>query len=51
MTKEIFNKNEESHGCGYWDVCDDRSCPCALTGKEYDPEVYERMLDYEDEEE
>ncbi|MCM1215390.1 MAG: hypothetical protein NC548_12830 [Lachnospiraceae bacterium] len=29
--RERYNKDEEEHGCGYWSVCSDRSCPCSPT--------------------
>lgn len=49
MDKEQFErieaKTEEIYGfgCGYWRVCDDRGCPCALTGKGFDEDIYEKM--------
>lgn len=30
ISKEQFEKIQTEHGCGYWNVCDDRGCPCAI---------------------
>lgn len=35
-------------GCGYWYVCDDHGCACALANKGFDKEIYERMKRYEE---
>lgn len=46
MNKELFEKIEVKHGCGYWYVCDDHACPChptAPVSKGFDEEVYKRM--------
>lgn len=49
LDKEQFErieaKTEEIYGfgCGYWRVCSDRGCPCALTGKGFDAEIYKKM--------
>lgn len=49
MDKETFQKIEYEieakygFGCGYWRVCHDRGCPCALTNKGFDKEIYEKM--------
>lgn len=56
MDKETFLKieyeteAEYGFGCGYWRVCDDRGCPCALTYKGFDKDIYEKMRkrNYED---
>lgn len=42
-----FKKAEEEHGCGYWDLCDDRACPCspnAPVSQGFSEEVWKRML-------
>lgn len=31
ITQEQFNKIEDQFGCGYWKVCWDHACPCAIT--------------------
>lgn len=31
ITKEQFDKIESKHGCGYWNVCWEHACPCAIT--------------------
>lgn len=46
ITEEQFEKIELQHGCGYWNVCDDRACPCHSTAnvsQGYNKEVYARM--------
>lgn len=49
MDKEQFERIEVKtegiygFGCGYWKVCDDRGCPCALTDKGFDEDIYEEM--------
>lgn len=43
-----FLNDDFLHGCGYWSICDNHSCPCqseANVTKGYDPEVYKRMTD------
>lgn len=42
---QIEYKTEAKYGfgCGYWRVCDDHSCPCALTNKGFDEDIYEKM--------
>jgi len=31
LTQEQFEKIELEHGCGYWNLCAERACPCAIT--------------------
>lgn len=31
LTQEQFNKIESEHGCGYWNLCWEHACPCAIT--------------------
>ena len=31
ITQEKFNQLELKHGCGYWNVCWEHACPCAIT--------------------
>lgn len=31
LTQEQFNKIELEHGCGYWNLCWEHACPCAIT--------------------
>lgn len=31
ITQEQFTKIEYEHGCGYWNLCWDHACPCAIT--------------------
>jgi hypothetical protein len=26
-----FNEIELEHGCGYWNICTEHACPCAIT--------------------
>lgn len=52
ITEEQFNKIELIRGCGYWNVCDDRACPCspdAAVSKGYNQDVYARMQKQDEE--
>lgn len=31
LTQEQFNKIELQYGCGYWNICWEHACPCAIT--------------------
>lgn len=31
ITPEQFKENEYKYGCGYWNVCWEHACPCAIT--------------------
>jgi hypothetical protein len=31
ITQEHFDRIENEHGCGYWGVCWEHTCPCAIT--------------------
>ena len=31
ISKEKFDEVEAEHGCGYWNVCWEHACPCAIT--------------------
>ena len=31
ITQEHFDRLENEHGCGYWSVCWEHACPCAIT--------------------
>lgn len=31
LSKEEFEKIESEHGCGYWNLCWEHACPCAIT--------------------
>ncbi|WP_105176883.1 hypothetical protein [Clostridium cagae] len=31
ISQDEFNKIEAEHGCGYWNVCWEHACPCAIT--------------------
>lgn len=54
MDKETFDKIENLRGCGYWNVCDEHSCPChptAQVSQGYNEDLYKKMkkemeLDY-----
>ena len=30
LSKETFDKNEMKFGCGYWRMCYEHACPCAI---------------------
>lgn len=31
ISQEQFEELEQEHGCGYWNVCWEHACPCAIT--------------------
>ena len=31
ITQEQFKNLEYEHGCGYWNLCWEHACPCAIT--------------------
>lgn len=31
ISQEQFTKIEYEHGCGYWNLCWEHACPCAIT--------------------
>ena len=45
ISKERFDELESEHGCGYWGVCWDHACPCAITteNKGYSEEIYNAL--------
>ena len=42
IDEDDFKDVEKEYGCGYWFVCSDRGCPCALSSKTvgYDEQQY-----------
>lgn len=43
---EIFNEDQEIHGCGYWSVCLEHDCPChpdANVSKGFNIDVYNKL--------
>ncbi|MBX4266591.1 hypothetical protein [Clostridium estertheticum] len=30
LSEKIFNEMEMNYGCGYWGMCSEHSCPCAI---------------------
>ncbi|RDU22878.1 hypothetical protein [Anaerosacchariphilus polymeriproducens] len=43
--KRAYEKNVKLHDCGYWGVCDDHACPCAIDKNVdgFDNKVYQSM--------
>ena len=33
LSKEEFEKIELEHGCRYWNLCWEHTCPCAITAE------------------
>ena len=31
ISQETFDRLELKHGCGYWNLCVERTCPCAIS--------------------
>jgi len=31
ISQKKFDETEMEHGCGYWNLCCEHSCPCAIT--------------------
>lgn len=46
LRKKGFEENLEKHGCGYWSVCDDHGCPCAIDESTFDNDKYQNMVNY-----
>lgn len=46
ISEEKFFEIELEHGCGYWNVCWEHACPCAVTteSKGYSKELYNSIL-------
>ncbi|MGE5437505.1 MAG: hypothetical protein ACM3O3_09790 [Syntrophothermus sp.] len=45
ISKEKFDKLESEYGCGYWDICWEHACPCAITteNKGYSEKIYNSL--------
>lgn len=45
LHKEQYNKDLRLHDCGYWSVCDDRGCKCAIEKNVdgFNNEIYTKM--------
>lgn len=52
MNQELFYRIFLQHGCGYWHVCDDHACGCALSANnmDYNAEIYASMQKQQNEE-
>lgn len=44
LNRKQYYKDLYKHDCGYWSVCDDRACPCAIDDNVngFDNEVYSK---------
>lgn len=31
ISQKQFDQIELEYGCGYWNICSERACPCAIT--------------------
>lgn len=47
ISQERFNEIEATHGCGYWNVCWEHACPCAITteNKGLQESIYNSLLE------
>ncbi|QWU14210.1 hypothetical protein SAMN04487895_101499 [Paenibacillus sophorae] len=47
ISQDEFNKIESSYGCGYYHVCWERACPCAITtqNRGLSKEIYEGFVE------
>lgn len=45
ISRGTFDQIESEHGCGYWNVCWEHACPCAITteNKGYSEEIYNSL--------
>lgn len=45
ISRKTFDQIELEHGCGYWNVCWEHACPCAITteNKGYSEEIYNSL--------
>lgn len=47
INREKFEELEMKHGCGYWNVCWEHACPCAIITehKGYSEEIYNSLVE------
>ena len=47
ITREQFDRIEMEHGCGYWNVCWEHACPCAITTehKGFKESIYKSLVE------
>lgn len=45
ITIEGFNEIRDEYGCGYYNICCDHGCSCALDGEDLDEKIYKKMKD------
>lgn len=47
ISKEQFEKIESQYGCGYWNLCYDRGCPCAIIteDKGFQEDIYNEFAE------
>lgn len=47
ISQEKFNEIESNYGCGYWNVCWEHACPCAIITehKGLQEDIYIGLLD------
>lgn len=45
ISEEKFKELEYKHGCGYWNVCWEHACPCAITteNKGYSKDIWDSL--------
>ena len=47
ITQQKFDEVESIYGCGYWNVCWEHACPCAITteNKGLQKSIYDSLVD------
>lgn len=47
INQEKFNQIEAEHGCGYYHLCWEKACPCAITtqNKGLTKEIYDNFIE------
>lgn len=47
ISKEKFNQIESEYGCGYYHLCWEKACPCAITteNKGLTKEIYDNFIE------
>jgi hypothetical protein len=45
ISREKFDQLESEYGCGYWSICWEHACPCAITieNKGYSEKIYNSL--------
>ncbi|WP_342423073.1 hypothetical protein [Paenibacillus sp. FSL E2-0178] len=47
LSQQRFNEIESDYGCGYYQLCWEKACPCAITteNRGLSKEIYDRFIE------